>query len=98
MIAWTIDALTAYMIFLSFGMNLDFITTTLITHSSVLFGTISFLPAGIGLTEVSFVNLLNIYGVDISLSTSVIIMIRLLSTWFPTSLGFIFTRAYVVKK
>jgi len=54
-----------------------------------MYGTISFLPAGIGVTEGIFIGLLLSNNLELSIATSLILFIRLTTIWFYTFLGFI---------
>lgn len=98
LLAWTIDMFTIYFIFIAFNTHFNIIFTTLTTYSSVLFGAVSFLPAGIGITELSLVSLLTKVGVELSTISSIIIIIRLVGTWYPTIIGFITMRLFLSKK
>ena len=60
------------------------------TYASSLFlGALSFLPGGLGITEGSFVGLLNIQGIDLATGVVVVIIIRLFTLWFGVLIGFI---------
>jgi uncharacterized protein (TIRG00374 family) len=58
----------------------------------VLFGAISFIPAGAGVTEISFVQLLSHYGIEISKATALVLLVRLSNVWFSTFIGVIATK------
>lgn len=90
-------ALSIYTVFLAFGQDFGFIFTTEIVYSSILFGAISLLPAGVGLTEISAVNFLTEKGMEISLATSITIMLRLATIWFATIMGFITIKLFLKK-
>ena len=45
-------------------------------------------PGGIGVTELSFIQLLSNYDIELSLISALIIFIRLTGIWFATALGF----------
>jgi len=98
MIAWSIDAIVIYIVFLSFGLELNIIFTTLIIHSSFLLGNISIIPAGLGITELSAVGFLLQEGIQLSVATSLVIIIRLVTTWFATIVGLISTQIYLKEK
>jgi|TARA_B110000495_G_C23040300_1_gene623497 uncharacterized protein (TIRG00374 family) len=89
LVGWLFDALAIYFSFLAFGLDLDFFITTIIGFSSILLGSLSFIPGGIGVTELSFVHLLSNYDVEISLISALIIFIRFTGIWFATSIGLI---------
>ena len=94
-VAWCIDAISVYLIFLGFNQNLDLIYTTFVMYTSLLIGFITFLPAGLGVTELSVIGLLTSKGIEISLVTSIIIMIRLTSIWFATIIGLLTTKIFL---
>jgi len=83
------DAMAIYFGFLAFGQNFGFIESTGYYYSSILFGAISFLPGGIGITEGSFVGFLVSDGLELSLASSIVLFTRLTTIWFATITGFI---------
>lgn len=96
--AWIFDALGIYLCFKAFGLSFDFISTTVLGFSSILFGAFSFIPAGIGVTEFSFVKLLSIYGISISMSTALILFWRIMGDFYSTCVGMIITKFVLLKK
>lgn len=88
LLGWIFDAIAVYLSFIALGLNLDFFIASIIGFSSILFGSISFIPGGIGITELSFVQILSLYGIKFSLTTALIIFIRLTGIWFSTFIGF----------
>jgi len=88
-------AIGIYFIFVGFNVNLDIIFTTFVTFSSFLFGVLTLLPAGVGVTEISVIRFLTNEGIDLSLATSIMVMIRLVGTWFLTAIGFITTKLFL---
>jgi len=94
-IAYTLYAIGAYFVFLGFNVNVDIIFTTFVTFSSTLFGVISLLPGGIGVTEVSIVGFLINEGITLSLATSIMVMLRLAGLLFITIIGFITTKLFL---
>ena len=97
MVSWLFEAIGVSLCFASMNLNFSFDFTTTFYFSSIIFGAISLLPAGIGVTEVSFVHLLSYYGVGLTTSTALILLIRLSSLWFSTFIGIIATRLVVRK-
>jgi len=91
-------ALSMYFVFLAFGQDFGFIFTTEIVYASILFGAISLLPGGVGLTEITTVNFLTNKGMEISLATSITIMLRLVTIWFSTIMGLITTKIFLKEK
>ncbi len=96
--AWSLDAIVVFLVFLGFNLNLEIIFTTLVMFSSLLIGVLTLLPAGFGVTEVSIVSFLTNRGIEISLAVSIIFMIRLVTTWFATVVGFIATKFFFGEK
>lgn len=97
LVAWLLDGVGIYLSLQAFNLNLNFITSTLIGFSSILFGAISLIPGGVGVTEVSMVQMLNSQGIDIALATAVTIFWRLASIWYSTCIGIIATN-FVLKE
>jgi len=98
LISWIIDAVSIYCIFLGFNLDFDIIYTTFVMFASLLLGFVTLLPSGLGVTELSFIGLLTNKGIEVSLATSIIIMIRLTSVWFSTIIGIITTKIFLKQK
>ena len=92
---WMTDAIMVYLIFVGFNLNFDIIFSTFSMYGSLLLGVLTMIPAGIGVTEVSFVEILRGEGVDTATSTSLVILFRLVTIWFLTVLGFCATRYFI---
>ncbi|MDC3119213.1 flippase-like domain-containing protein, partial [Prochlorococcus sp. AH-716-K03] len=54
-----------------------------------IIGVFSMIPGGLGTTEFSLVNFLYFQGLSIDVASSSTIIIRLMTIWFATFLGFI---------
>jgi len=94
-VAWSLDAAVVYMVFVGFNLNLEIIFTTFAIYSSLLIGIITLLPAGLGVTEITAVDLLTNKGISLPLATSIIIMYRLVGIWYATIIGFITTKIFL---
>ena len=92
---WMTDAIMIYFIFIGFNLNFDIIFSTFSMYGSLLLGVLTMVPAGVGVTEVSFVEILKGEGVDTAVSTSLVILFRLVTIWFLTVLGFCATRYFI---
>jgi uncharacterized protein (TIRG00374 family) len=97
-IAQVFFVLSMYFVFLAFGQDFEFIFTTEIVYASILFGAISLFPGVVGLTEITIVNFLTNKGMEISLATSITIMLRLVTIWFSTIMGLITTKIFLKEK
>ena len=87
---WFIISAAAYYTLMAFDINvLDYLTVLAIYTTSILLGAISFVPAGIGVTEGSIAGLFTLNGIDISTALILSVMIRILTLWFSVCVGFI---------
>ena len=94
MIGWSFIAKLAYFfavyfIFLSLNVDLGLLLSGQIYHTSLVLGSLSFLPSGIVLTESTMIAILLNHGIDFSLATLLVIFTRLVTTWTSTFLGII---------
>jgi len=88
-ILWSIDAIAIYFGFVAFNLEIGIFEAVQIFFTALMYGTISFLPAGIGVTEGVFIGLLLSNNLELSIATSLILFIRITTIWFYTLLGFI---------
>ena len=89
-LAWFLECVIAYYVLTSFEItNLNFLTTLSIYTSSIILGFISFLPLGIGVVESSLAGFLTLEGIDISISLTAVILIRIFTRWIGVSVGFV---------
>mgnify|MGYP001237037489 CR=1 FL=1 len=94
MIGWSLVAKLAqlfavYFIFLSLNVDLGALLTGQIYYTSLVLGSLTFLPSGIVITESTMIAILLNHGIDFSLATLLVIFTRLITTWFSTILGII---------
>lgn len=94
MVGWSIIAKFAqfsavYFIFLSFNLDLGFFLSGQIYYTSLVLGSLTFMPSGIIITESTMIAILLNHGVDLSLATLLVIFTRLITTWLGTILGLI---------
>ena len=99
---WFIISAAAYFTLLAFDINtLDYLEITAIYTTSILLGAVTFIPAGIGVTEGSIAGLFALNGINISTALILSIMIRILTLWYSVSVGFValkFTGVFSFKK
>jgi uncharacterized protein (TIRG00374 family) len=93
--SWSLEIISFYYVFKSFGIHLNFIEAGQVVYTSILIGALSFIPAGIGFTEGTLISLLTVYGYDLSIVTASVLMLRIVTVWFATLIGFIFTHKFL---
>ena len=71
------------------NIQIDLITSFQYVFTSILFGSISFIPGGLGVTEGSLTTLLHNSGISLSQSSASVLLIRLLTLWYSIILGLI---------
>lgn len=96
MLCWMIDALAVYFCFMAFGLKFDILETSLISLTSLILGAVSFLPGGLGVTEISMIGFLTNHKISLSLASALVLFIRLCTLWFSTFAGFLSLR-YALK-
>lgn len=87
-IIWSLEALMLFIAFKSLGLEIAFLSAFIILHLSNLIGTISFLPGGIGSSEIVQVLLLTaVYPFSLPQVTAGVILGRLFSFWMYAFVG-----------
>ena len=95
MISFSFEAIATFFVFVAFDVNLDFFKIVASVYPPILYGALSFIPAGVGVTELNAVRLLTAEGISTSLSSAIILMTRFLTIWFATIIGFIATKLFL---
>jgi glycosyltransferase 2 family protein len=93
LVSWGFECLAFYYVLVGLGIEgtpLLLLQATFIFAASTLFGLVSFLPGGLGASEVSSVGLLvAMVGMNASSATSATIIIRFCTLWFGVLVGVI---------
>jgi len=85
-----IEAIGIFLIIISMDVEmLNYLITASTYSLSIIIGTISFSPGGLGITEGSFAGLLSLQGLDISQSFTLAIIVRIFTLWVAIIIGFI---------
>ena len=71
------------------GVNFEFFHLAAKYSTSVILGTISMSPGGLGVTEGSFAGLLALHGFELKTALVRAVIIRFFTLWFVVIVGFI---------
>ena len=92
-IFWMLEAISVYFVLLSFGIDgIEFLMVIPIYLTSLMLGFLSFLPMGLGVVEGSLASFFSLQGIEISLSLTLVIIIRLFTRWYSIAVGFVALR------
>ena len=87
---WLLEAVSIYFILDAFGVDtIEFITIISTYTTSIMLGILSFLPLGLGVVEGTLASFFTLHGIDVSLSLTIVIVIRIFTRWYGVSFGFI---------
>ena len=90
-VSWGFECLAFYLVLVGLGVEgtpLLLLQATFIFAASTLFGLVSFLPGGLGVSEVSSVGLLvALVGISAASATTATILIRFCTLWFGVLIG-----------
>ena len=93
-----VPMIAVYLVFDLFNLNMDFFSTSQIFLTSQIIGILSFVPGGIIVTETGLLGLILQTGTDYSVAAMLILLIRILTFWFPTFIGFIALKFVLAKR
>ena len=86
---WLIETIVVYFVLLSFGIDsIEFLKVLPTYTTSLMLGFLSFLPMGVGVVEGSLASFFSLQGIDISLSLTLVVVIRLFTRWYGVVVGF----------
>ena len=92
-IFWLLEAVTVYFVLLSFGVDgIEFLMVIPTYATSIMLGLLSFLPKGLGVVEGSLVSFFSLQGIEVSLSLTLVIIIRIFTRWYGVAVGFVALR------
>ena len=92
-IFWLIEAVVVYFVLLSFGIdNIEFLKVIPTYATSLMLGFLSFLPMGLGVVEGSLASFFSLQGIEVSLSLTIVIIIRIFTRWYGVAVGFVALR------
>ena len=92
-IFWLLEAVTVYFVLLSFGVDgIEFLMVIQTYATSIMLGFLSFLPMGLGVVEGSLASFFSLQGIEVSLSLTLVIIIRVFTRWYGVAVGFVALR------
>lgn len=89
--------IAVYLVFTLFENPTDIFISGQIYFTSLLAGLLTFIPGGIIITETGLLGLSTKFGYDLSTAIVLVILIRILTFWFPTFIGFISLKFISIK-
>lgn len=92
-----VPLIAVYLVFDLFDLKIDLFTSGLIYFTSQIAGLFSFMPGGIVVTEAGLLGLILKQGIDLSVAATLVLLIRILTFWFPTAIGFIALKSVLTK-
>tara|TARA_B110000014_G_C20105738_1_gene581380 strand:- start:507 stop:1457 length:951 start_codon:yes stop_codon:yes gene_type:complete len=85
-----IEAIGILLILQALGINfIEFLNLLSMYSASVILGSISMSPGGLGVTEGSFAGLLTLYKLELQTTLAVAVIVRFFTMWFAIVVGFI---------
>jgi len=87
-----ITMLIILLVFKSFGLDFDIFSSSQLFFTSTLIGILSFVPAGIIVTETSLVGMLILRDIEFEIATLLTIILRFVNVWFFSIIGLIFLK------
>ncbi|GBE18431.1 hypothetical protein BMS3Abin16_01031 [archaeon BMS3Abin16] len=86
---WLMVFVKTWLIFLAFGDEVSFFMVIAVESISILLGIISFLPGGVGATEITMITLFRSAGINTEVATAVTIVSRGMYYAFSMGLGYL---------
>jgi len=90
LLAWAAEGYGLYLVLGWLGAETPLTLALGIYGVAVLAGAVSFVPGGLGGTELVMTTLLVLTGVDAAMAISAVIICRLATLWFAVALGLLF--------
>ena len=90
LIAWFAEGYALYVVLDRMGADVPVLLAAGIYGISIIAGVVSFVPGGLGGTELVMGSLLVLSGVDAPLAVSAVIICRVATLWFAVAIGLVF--------
>ncbi len=89
LIAWAAEGYALYVVLERLGADTDIWLATGVYGISILAGAVSFVPGGLGSTELAMGSLLILSGVETPVAVAAVIICRLATLWFAVLIGLV---------
>ena len=93
-----VPMIAVYFVFDLFNLNIDFFTTSQIFLTNQVIGVLSFIPGGIIVTETGLLGLIVQNGTNFTIATMIVLLLRVVTFWFPMIIGFIVLKFVLAKR
>jgi uncharacterized protein (TIRG00374 family) len=93
-----VPMIAVYFVFDLFNLNIDFFTTSQIFLTNQVIGVLSFIPGGIIVTETGLLGLIVQNGTNFTIATMIVLLLRIVTFWFPMIVGFIVLKFVLAKR
>jgi uncharacterized protein (TIRG00374 family) len=87
--AWGAEGVALYVLMAALGHPLPFVPAIGVFAFATLAGALSFMPGGLGGTEVTMIVLLRLFAVSLPVAVSATLLVQLATLWFAVLLGVI---------
>lgn len=87
LVFWTLNFLNSYFLFLAFNHHINFLSVAVVVTLATIIGDLSFVPSGIGVTEITMTLLYSAMGISIPLALLVALLSRIIYYFFSLVVG-----------
>lgn len=85
--SWGLECIGLWVVLFGFGADVSLLVAAFVFAISSIFGAVSLLPGGLGVTEGTMTGLLLVFGVERAAAASATLVIRAATLWFVTALA-----------
>ena len=93
-----VPMIAVYFVFELFDLNIDFFTTSQIFLTNQIIGVLSFIPGGMIVTETGLLGLIIQNGTNFTIAAMIVLLLRVVTFWFPVIVGFIVLKFVLTKR
>lgn len=93
-----VPMIAVYFVFELFDLNIDFFTTSQIFLTNQIIGVLSFIPGGMIVTETGLLGLITQNGTNFTIAAMIVLLLRVVTFWFPVIVGFIVLKFVLTKR